>query len=107
MREDPHCHWCRRPLRLYPDYGKNGLRAMPEDYPTIDHLTSAFMSPRKNADGKMKTLVIACPHCNNTRSVAETSSHIWRTRWKSASFPFPLRWIGTMLRIFRRRALRK
>ncbi|HUC01330.1 MAG TPA: hypothetical protein VMA75_00290 [Candidatus Paceibacterota bacterium] len=102
MRQDPHCHWCRRELKLYPGYGKNGFKKMPEDYPTIDHLTSAFMGPRKNGDGKTRTLVIACPKCNNARNVAETREHIWRTRWKSAAFPFPLRWLGTLLKKFRR-----
>lgn len=101
MEEDPHCHWCRRGLKLYPNYGTNGFKIMPEDYPTIDHLTSAFMGPRKNVDGKERTLVLACPACNNARNVAETQQHIWRTRWKSASFPFPLRWVGKALKRYR------
>jgi hypothetical protein len=101
MREDPHCHWCGRELKLYPDYGKNGSKFMPKDYPTIDHLVSAFMGPRKNGDGKTKTLVIACPACNNARNVVEAHQHIWRTRWKSGSFPFPLRWLGRLLKKYR------
>jgi len=101
MREDPRCHWCKRELTLYPSYGRGGFKMMPEDYPTIDHLTSAFMGPRRNDDGKSQTLVIACPQCNNTRNVAECQHHIWRTRWKSASFPFPLRWLGRLLKKYR------
>jgi hypothetical protein len=103
MRRDPRCHWCRRELTLYPGYGKNGFKVMPEDYPTIDHLTSAFMGPRKDVRMKAQTLVLACPRCNNARNVEEAQKHIWRTRWKSASFPFPLRWIGKILKIYRMR----
>jgi 5-methylcytosine-specific restriction endonuclease McrA len=98
MRRDPHCHWCQRQLVLYPDYGKNGFKSMPEDYPTIDHLISAFLGPRNDVRMKMQTLVLACPRCNNARNVAETQKYIWRTRWKSASFPFPLRWLGKTLK---------
>ncbi len=101
MREDPHCHWCGKALTLYPDYGKHGFKAMPHDYPTIDHLVSAFMGPRQNVKMNERTLVLACPQCNNARNVAETKRHIWRTRWKSASFPFPLRWVGALLKRYR------
>ncbi len=101
MREDPHCHWCHKQLRLYLDYGKNGFKVLPEDYATIDHLVSAFMGPRKDVGMKARTLVLACPACNNARNVAETKQHIWRTRWKSASFPFPFRWLGTLLKKYR------
>ncbi len=101
MREDPHCHWCRKKLKLYPDYGKNGFKAIPEDYATIDHLTSAFMGPRKNVNMKTRTLVLACPQCNNARNVSETKQHIWLTRWRSGSFPFPLRWFGALLKKYR------
>jgi hypothetical protein len=106
MREDPHCHWCRRELKLYPDYGKNGFKVLPEDAATIDHLTSAFMGPRKNGDGKTQALVLACPRCNNARNVAETQRHIWPTRWKSGSFPWPLRWVGKLAKWWRRQRMR-
>jgi 5-methylcytosine-specific restriction endonuclease McrA len=76
---------------------------MPDDYPTIDHLISAFMGPRENVDGKVRTLVLACPQCNNARNVAEAKQHIWRTRWKSGSFPSPLRWFGKLLKKYRAR----
>ncbi len=79
---------------------------MPDDYATIDHLTSAFLGPRKDVQMKARTLVLACPRCNNARNVAETHEHIWRTRWKSASFPFPLRWIGKLLKKYRWRIKR-
>ncbi len=101
MQEDPHCHWCRKELRLYPDYGKNGFKIIPEDYATIDHLTSAFMGPRKNVRMNARTLVLACPRCNNERNVAETQQHLWLTRWKSGSLPFPLRWLGKLLKKYR------
>jgi 5-methylcytosine-specific restriction endonuclease McrA len=76
---------------------------MPEDYSTIDHLTSAFMGPRNDVCMKAQTLVLACPRCNNARNVEETRKYIWRTRWKSASFPFPLQWIGKILKRYRMR----
>jgi 5-methylcytosine-specific restriction endonuclease McrA len=98
MGEDPHCHWCRKALTLCPDYRSEGFAFMPGDYPTIDHLTSRFMGPRKNGDGKTQVVVLACPRCNNARNLAETKKYIWRTRWKSASFPFPLRWLGRTLK---------
>jgi len=106
MRKDPHCYWCKKELTLYPDYRSEGFKFMPDDYPTIDHLTSRFMGPRENGDGKTQAVVITCPQCNNARNVVETQKHIWRTRWKSASFPFPLRWAGRLLKIFRGHTLR-
>jgi hypothetical protein len=48
-----------------------------------------------------RTLVIACPQCNNARNVAEAHKYIWLTRWKSAAFPFPLRWFGVLLKRYR------
>lgn len=65
IREYPHCHWCGKKLNLYPDYGTIGFKVMPNDYATIDHLISRFMGPRKNIDMQARTLVIACPQCNN------------------------------------------
>lgn len=95
VREDPHCFWCHRELKLYPSWPSPEQKTIPEDYPTIDHLTSRFMGPRKHMPN-MRVLVLACPACNNARNVAQTDRHIWRTRWKSGSFPFPLRWLGTV-----------
>jgi 5-methylcytosine-specific restriction endonuclease McrA len=101
MKENPHCHWCGKTLNLYPDYGTNGFKIMPDDYATIDHLVSRLRGPRKNVSMNARTLVIACPQCNNARNVAEAHQYIWRTRWKSASFPFPLRWFGVLLKRYR------
>gem|GEM_PF-2410112 len=103
LREDPHCYWCRRELKLYPDYGKGGLKATPEDYATIDHLTSAFMGPRKDVRMRMRTLVLSCPSCNNARNTKEMKRHPWLVRWKSGSFPSPLRWLGKLLKQHRLR----
>lgn len=107
MEKDPHCHWCRRPLKLYPNYGKPHTRGMrmPADYPTIDHLKSRLFGPRQEVHMKQKTLVLSCPECNVRRSKEEQQRHIWRTRWKSGTFPFPLQWVGKLLKWYRKQPL--
>lgn len=107
MQKDPHCYWCRRELKLYPDYWKWRHRQMPKDYPTIDHLNSRLLGNRYDPGMKGITLVLSCPDCNNKRSKEEQQTHIWRTRWISGSFPFPLRWFGRMLKWWRKKTRRK
>lgn len=78
---------------------------MPEDYPTIDHLKSRFFGPREDPKFKAKTLVLACPACNNARCAQELKQHSFRTRWKSGSFPIPFRWVGRLLKWYRKQSL--
>lgn len=104
MEKDPFCYWCRRPLKLYPDYPENYRhKPMPKDYPTIDHLNSRT-GLKKRHDPKMKarTLVLSCPDCNNERAKKEMQTNIWVTRWKSASLPKYLNWVNRLLRWYRK-----
>ena len=101
MKDDPHCHWCRRTLRSYPDYPACSGQRMPDDFPTIDHLNSRLWGARPETKGK-RTLVLSCPGCNNRRNVEEARKYIWITRWKSASFPRYLNWLNRTLRQWRK-----
>lgn len=104
MEKHPFCHWCNRPLKLYPDYPeKYQNKPMPEDYPTIDHLNSKT-GLKKRPDPKMKarTLVLSCPSCNNNRAKKEMQTNIWVTRWKSCAFPYYLKWFEKLLRWYRK-----
>ena len=100
MLKDPHCHWCRRELRLYDIRGGK----LPPDYPTIDHLKDKFLHGKRPEVGmKQTTLVLACPKCNNERTnKIATSKHKFKTWWKAGAFPPPFRWFGTLLKIFRK-----
>lgn len=103
MEKDPHCYWCPRKLKLYPNYPKKMRhQTMPEDYVTIDHLKSRFWGPRRDVGMKERTLVLACPKCNNRRQAEEKQKYIWITRWKSGSFPYPFRWVGKILKNLRK-----
>jgi len=99
MEKDPHCYWCRKPLKLYAHFRGGRL---PDDYPTIDHLKSKFFGQRPDVFMKEYTLVIACSTCNNARSKKELKENRWRQCWKSASFPKWLWIVGWILRLIRR-----
>lgn len=101
MQKDPHCHWCRRELKSYPNRTRGKL---PADFPTIDHLTSKFLCPRRDTRMRKTTLVLACQKCNTARQKEEHAKHIWLTRWKSGMFPYPFRWFGAFLKFCRREA---
>ena len=106
MEKDPHCHWCRLPLKLYPDYSRKKQK-MPNDFPTIDHIKSRFMGIREDVGMKKRTLVISCPKCNHQiRNNEEMRNHPFRTHWKSGTFPYPFRWFGRLLKFIRKQKRR-
>ena len=98
MDKDPYCYWCGKKLTLYPDYPKRKHQKMPADYPTIDHLKSKYWGPRRDVQMKEKTLVLACPKCNNDRQAKEQKRYLFLTWWKSGGFP---RWLS-FLKIIRK-----
>ena len=100
MSENPRCHWCKRDLKLYPSVGRK--KKLPQDFATIDHLEYRFFGPRVDPRFKQRTLVLACPECNNERSRQELRKYIWRARWKSGTFPFPFGWLGRILKLYRK-----
>ena len=100
MEQNPHCHWCKRKLKLYPDYRTDKNRPMPSDYPTIDHLYSRFNGPRPQSYNK-RVLFLSCPECNNGRSKDDIYNHPIRHMYLSASFPKQLFFINVALRLWR------
>ena len=97
MQKDPHCYWCRKPLKEY--YATS--HGLPDDFPTIDHLVSRFSGKRKEVYMKERTLVLSCPKCNQDRANEEMQKHIWKTRWKAGQFPRRLKYIGIILKWIR------
>lgn len=93
MKEDPHCHWCRRELKTQPhNSGK-----IPDDFPTLDHMNSRVKYPKgRPARGK---IVLACPPCNTKRAMLEQHENMFRHMWNSRCFP----WYLYFLHLFRRR----
>ncbi len=71
LYEDPHCHWCGKELYYYKTKGGK----LPDDFATIDHLESKLLGERKDVQKKKKTLVLACPACNNKRSKDELEKY--------------------------------
>lgn len=97
MEEHPFCSWCPKRLKMYPDGWKpeDGC-GLPNDFPTIDHIYSRFWfwNGRPQVYGRGQSLVLSCPPCNQGRAKRDEQEHIWRHRWKTGSFPPPLRWVG-------------
>lgn len=95
MKLDPHCFWCKRKLSLY-YYLSDGK--LPDDFPTIDHLNSREVKRYRPLHG---VRVLSCPPCNVGRARELQQKYIWVTRWKAANFPFPFRWVGKILQVYR------
>lgn len=95
MKEDPHCYFCRRELRMSETKGG----PIPDDFPTLDHLNDRFTFSKRPE--KHFSLVLACKKCNEGRSRRIVSSNRSKARWKSGAFPFPFRWFGKLVKLYR------
>lgn len=97
MKEDPHCHWCRRPLSMGKSVPNGG--PLPEDYPTIDHLNDRINNRIRPKEPF--SVVIACRACNEGRANTKIANMKWTQRWKSGTFPGRLKFVGYLLRWWR------
>ena len=103
MEKDPQCNWCRKKLKMYEDYPSKKYKKMPDDFPTIDHLKSRLSGKRVDVKMKERTLVLSCPTCNHeVRNKADSKKHRLKVMYKSGAFPKPFRWLGKIIKFFRR-----
>lgn len=71
--QNPLCHWCGKPMRLYKSGEVKPYERIPDDAVTIDHIYPLHTNQR-NWYKKMKRkspVVLACNKCNNFRNATD------------------------------------
>lgn len=97
MKSDPHCHWCRKPLKY--SFKSGGM--LPDDFPTLDHLNDRILVKKRPIYYNKEVTVLSCPPCNYTRASIRVLQYWLIAAWKSGAFPYPFRWVGYTLKFVR------